>query len=96
MSVRVTLACQVNAVSYQELITFLEVNLPNVRGFKGNLQVSVLFDRDNAEMLLEEEWLTVENHQLYLKFIDEKGVLSELNSFLNSPPQIKYFVKKEI
>lgn len=96
MSVRVTLNCQLNTPKNQELIRFLEDNLSNVRGFKGNLQVSVLFDEKNTEMLLDEEWLTVDDHQAYLKFIEQNGILVKLSSFLKSPPQIKYYYKKEI
>jgi quinol monooxygenase YgiN len=96
MSVRVTLNCQVKADMFQDLIPFLESNLPNVRGFKGNMQVSVLFDKNNSEMLLDEEWLSVESHQAYLRFIDDNGVMGKLGCFLKSPPQIKYFKKLEL
>ncbi len=96
MSVRVTLNCQVKADKFQDLVPFLESNLPNVRGFKGNMQVSVLFDKNNSEMLLDEEWLSVESHQAYLRFIDENGVMGKLGSLLKSPPQIKYFKKLEL
>jgi quinol monooxygenase YgiN len=96
MSIRVTLNCQIKSNLYQQLIQFLEDNLPGVRGFKGNLQVCVLFDKEQTEMLLDEEWLSIESHQAYLKYIDENGVMDKLKSFLNSPPQIKYFERKEI
>jgi len=96
MSIRVTLNCQVKPEQYETLIPFLEENLPNVRGFKGNMQVCVLYDKENCEMLLDEEWLSIENHQAYLKFIDGNGVLSKLSAFLNAPPQIKYFRRVEI
>ncbi len=96
MSVQVTLNCPLKANSFQELKLFLETNLPNVRGFKGNLRVSVLFDETNNEMLLDEEWLSVESHQTYLKFIEDNGVLAQLASFLSEPPQIKYFQRVEL
>lgn len=96
MSIRVTLNCQIKPDQFQELLPFLEANLPNVRGFNGNMRVSVLFNRENSEMLLDEEWLSVENHQAYLKFIEENGVLGKLGNFLDSPPQIRYFKKFEI
>ena len=96
MSVRVTLNCQVKSDQFQVLLPFLADNLPNVRGFKGNMQVSVLFDEKNNEMLLDEEWLTVESHQEYLNFINENGVLEALSAFLSAPPIIKYFDKVEI
>lgn len=96
MSVRVTLNCQVRPEQFEELTPFLEDNLPNVRGFQGNMQVSVLYDKENCEMLLDEEWLSIESHRAYLKFIDENGVLGQLSAFLKAPPQIKYFKKVEI
>ncbi|WP_100913710.1 putative quinol monooxygenase [Pseudoalteromonas spongiae] len=96
MSVKVTLNCQVKTEQFQALLPFLESNLPNVRGFKGNIHVSVLFDEENNEMLLDEEWLTIEDHREYLSFIHENGVLKELSSFLSEPPIIKYFNKVEI
>ena len=96
MSVKVTLNCQVKSDMFGALLPFLEENLPHVRGFKGNLQVRVLFDEKNNEMLLDEEWLTVDSHQAYLSFIGENGVLQQLGSFLQAPPQIKYFNHVEI
>lgn len=96
MSVRVTISCQVKPDQIKALLPFLEDNLPNVRGFKGNVQVRVLFDENNNEILLDEEWLTVESHLAYLSFINKNGVMDELGSFLCSPPNIKYFDKLEI
>jgi quinol monooxygenase YgiN len=96
MSIRVTLNCQLNTNKIQELIPFLEDNLPNVRSYKGNLKVSVLFNKENTEMLLDEEWLSVEDHQAYLNHIDENGVLGMLKAFLDSPPDIKYYIKSDI
>lgn len=96
MSVRVTLNCKVKPEQFERLTPFLEENLPNVRGFKGNLRVSVLYDKESREMLLDEEWLSVESHRAYLKFIDKNGVLGNLGNFLEMPPQIKYFKSMEI
>lgn len=96
MSVRVTLNCQVKSGQFETLLPFLEENLPNVRGFKGNLRVSVLFNDATNEMLLDEEWLSVECHQRYLKFIDENGVLGELGALLEAAPTIQYFKTVEV
>ncbi|WP_295895604.1 antibiotic biosynthesis monooxygenase [uncultured Vibrio sp.] len=91
MSIRVTLNCQIKSDQIDTLRPFLESNLPNVRGFTGNRRVSVLFDQDSNEMLLDEEWASVESHQAYIQFIAENGVLEKLGRFLETPPQIKYF-----
>lgn len=96
MSVRVTLNCHVKPERFDQLTPFLEENLPNVRGFKGNLRVSVLYDKENGEMLLDEEWISEQHHQEYLRFIGENGVLDQLSHFLKTSPEIKYFAKVEI
>jgi quinol monooxygenase YgiN len=96
MSIRVTLNCQVKPGLFTALLPFLERNLPNVRSFQGNLMVKILFDEESSEMLLDEEWLSVDNHKAYLRFIQDNGVLSELGRFLAAPPQIKYFKLVEI
>ncbi|CCO46386.1 conserved hypothetical protein containing Dimeric alpha-beta barrel domain [Vibrio nigripulchritudo SOn1] len=96
MSIRVTLNCQVKANQFAKLRPFLEANLPNVRGFKGNRKVTVLFDEASGEMLLDEEWASVEHHQSYIAFISENGVLAQLQSFLASAPDIKYFKTLDI
>lgn len=96
MSVRVTLNCKVKSDQFDTLLPFLEKNLPNVRGFKGNTRVSVFFDIENSEMLLDEDWLSINDHQAYLAFIESNGVLGELGGFLAGPPAIKYFTRVEI
>lgn len=95
MSVRVTLNCRVKPGQFQNMLPFLRDNLPNVRGFKGNLRVSVLFD-DNHGLLLDEEWLSKADHQTYLQFIEGNGVLAQLAEFLEGAPEIQYFCAVEI
>lgn len=96
MSIRVTLNCVLKSNQSASLIPFLEANLANVRGFDGCLGVSVYFDQENTEMLLEEEWLSVEKHQTYIGFIEANGVLAKLANFFETPPVIKYFEKQSI
>ncbi len=96
MRIRVTLNCQVKTAGIEELVKFLEKNLPNVRAFDGCISVNVYFDRNSSEMLLEEEWFSIEQHQAYLKHIESNGVLGELAAFLESSPVIKYFQKEDI
>lgn len=93
---RVNLNCQIKAELFENLTQFLEKNLPNVRGFNGCIGVTVYFNKESSEMLLEEEWLSIEHHQAYLALIESNGVLGELASFLASAPLIKYFHKAEL
>jgi quinol monooxygenase YgiN len=96
MGVRVTLNCQVKPGQFESLLPFLEENLPNVRGFHGNTKVKVLFDKETSEMLLDEEWLSIDNHKSYIEFISGNGVLEALVEFLVGPPQIRYFKSIDI
>lgn len=96
MSIRVTLNCEVQPEKFDALLHFLEANLPNVRGFKGNMRVSVFYDQSHSEMLLDEEWLSIEDHKAYLDFIHRNGVLQRLGGFLTAPPDIKYFQPLEL
>ncbi|MET0064575.1 MAG: hypothetical protein ABW176_19980 [Candidatus Thiodiazotropha endolucinida] len=72
------------------LLLFLETNLPNVRGFAGCLNVTVFLDKESRKMVFDEEWLSVEAHQEYINAIVSNGVMGELVSFLEAPPEIKY------
>ncbi len=47
-------------------------------------------------MLLEEEWLCIEQHKAYINHIENNGVLGELAAFLASAPDIKYFQNQGI
>jgi quinol monooxygenase YgiN len=72
------------------LLPFLKDNLPNVRCFKGCLNVSVYIDNASGYMIFDEEWLSVDDHRKYIDTIAKNGVMDELVSFLKSPPEIKY------
>ncbi len=80
----------------EKVLPFLEKNLPNVRGFKGCLQVTVFLDSESRKMIFDEDWLSVEHHQQYIKAISENGVMGQLASFLEAPPEIKYFDQIDI
>ncbi len=96
MSVRVVLNCNPKYSSVSDLLAFLKERLPSVRGFEGCMNVSVYFDESRSEMMLEEEWLSVEKHQVYMQHIARNGVLNQLAGFLSADPAIKYFSREEI
>ncbi|ESA37007.1 antibiotic biosynthesis monooxygenase [Leptolyngbya sp. Heron Island J] len=77
-------------------MSFLAENLPNVRGFSGCQQVIVYLDPENRTMIFDEEWLSIEHHRKYINAISENGVLKELATFLEAPPEIKYFDQVEL
>ena len=91
MSTRVQIAATVSQDKLAEFMPFLAENLPNVRSFDGNLRVSVLLNEETGALVLDEEWLSVEQHQSYLAFIEGTGVLGQLAAHFEGPPSIQYF-----
>lgn len=91
MTKKVILEFKVEKNKVKPLMVFLNKNLENVRGFDGCSQVEVYYNPDEDKMIFDEMWESVEQHQKYLGFITENGVMAELASFLASKPEIKYF-----
>lgn len=96
MSKKVIIESDINSDSIDALMAFLEANLPNVRSFPGCLHVTIYFDQNNQTMIFDEEWLSIEHHQRYIRSISDSGVLKELVAFLKSPPEINYFDRVEL
>jgi quinol monooxygenase YgiN len=96
MSIRVLIESSIKKNELDRLLPFLAANLPNVRGFNGCLNVTVLLNRESGEMVFDEEWLTADHHQEYIKFITNNGVMGQLGAFLESPPLIKYLGRLSI
>ena len=96
MSIRVTLSCQVKPGVSESFKIFLNDNLANVRSFAGCVNVSVLFNEQESEMMLDESWLGQSEHQAYMASIEQSGVLASLAEFLAGPPEIKYWQVSEL
>ncbi len=90
MSKKVIIESTLKQGQLENILPFLQTNLPNVRGFEGCLNVSIFLDKQSRKMIFDEEWLSTEDHQRYINTIAENGVMGELISFLESPPEIKY------
>ena len=93
MSIWVTLEMTVNQGDYDLLSDFLATNLPNTRGFDGAEMVTLFYSRETRALLIQEEWLSVDHHKAYLKFIQDNGVMGELLSFMETPPKVRYYEK---
>ena len=96
MSKKVIIESTVKEGALDRLLPFLTANLTNTRGFAGCLNVTVFLDKKSGKMIFDEEWLSRESHEKYINAIAENGVMSELASFLKSPPEIKYFDRMEM
>ncbi|MET0081011.1 MAG: hypothetical protein ABW119_21340 [Candidatus Thiodiazotropha lotti] len=91
MRKRVIIKSKVKKGAFDRLMSFLESNLPNVRGFSGCLKVNVLIDSESGSMIFDEEWLSIERHRSYLDTIVNNGVMDQLISYLESPPEVNYY-----
>jgi quinol monooxygenase YgiN len=96
MSKKVIIESTIKEGVLDSLQVFLKTNLPSVRGFKGCLNVTVFLGKESRKMIFDEEWLSVEDHQGYIDAIAGNGVMGELVSFLESPPEIKYLDRMEM
>jgi quinol monooxygenase YgiN len=96
MSKKVIIESTVRNGMDEDLMSFLTENLPAVRGFKGCRNVTVFFDSESRKMIFDEEWGSIEDHQRYIASIAENGVMNQLVTFLESPPEIKYLDRLDI
>jgi quinol monooxygenase YgiN len=91
MSYRVLLESKAKTSSKDSLFAFLENNQPIARSFKGCLNVSILYNAETNLLLFVEEWLSKEDHQADITFIEKNGVMAKLADFLVGPPTINYY-----
>ncbi|OZG74552.1 hypothetical protein BTA51_06020 [Hahella sp. CCB-MM4] len=96
MSIWVILKSQVKSEKYDDLMGFLEKNLPRVRSFPGCFGVSVQRSSDDRTMLFQERWLSRSHHESYLESISQNGVMEALAGFLEKPPEILYLEDVDI
>ncbi len=96
MSKKVVIESTLRDGILSNLMIFLKKNLPHVRGFDGCLRVTVFLDSEARRMIFDEEWLSVEAHQKYISTIASNGIMNELVSFLEAPPEIKYLDRVSI
>lgn len=91
MSIWMTMEMSVRDGAFEGFSSFLQANLPNVRGFDGALQVNLFYDPATRAFLLQEEWTSQHHHQAYLAFIQESGVMAELLAFMEGEPRVTYY-----
>lgn len=96
MSLVACLHSKVKPEHTDELMSFLEEKLPAVRGFEGCRNVSIYLNKENGDMIFNEQWASKEAHEQYLLSIQNNGVMSQLLGYLASPPNVSYFEKLDI
>jgi quinol monooxygenase YgiN len=91
IGVKVMLTLMIKSETKKEFIEFLHENVPNVRAFEGCSSVKLYFDDTTNEMIISEDWMSKEHHGKYIKYITENGVMTDLISYLQKEPTIKYY-----
>lgn len=94
MSVLTLVEVHVKPESVNEFEAYMEEIFPDTRAFNGCRGIVLQINQDEpANMILAEEWETREDHQKYLAWRTETGVVARIVSMLSGPPSIRYFDK---
>ena len=92
MAVTVLLELKAKAGTGGGLAGVFKQILPDTRKFEGCKGVTVLQNQDDPDTLvLVEEWETKENHQKYMAWRTETGLVDQLVAAIEGPPSIRYF-----
>jgi quinol monooxygenase YgiN len=92
MSVLVLLEAPVKSEKVSSMKSFLEEILPETRAYKGCQAIDMYFNTEDAgKMVLVEHWDSRPNHEKYLGWRTETGVMEKIGAMLAGPPTIRYF-----
>jgi len=92
MAVTVLLEVKAKAGTGGDLVGVFKQILPDTRKFEGCIGVSVLQNQDDPDTLvLVEEWETKQNHEKYMGWRTETGLVDQLVAAIEGPPSIRYF-----
>lgn len=95
MTVLAKLELSVQADKIEEMKRFLAEILPDTRTYPGNEGTGDAFQGqdDPNRIVIVELWNARDDHQKYLGWREETGVLGTLAGMLTGPPDIQYFDK---
>ena len=92
MSVTVLLEAPVKADEISNMKSYLAEIFPETRAYEGCQGIDVYFNSENeSNMVLIEHWDSRPQHEKYLGWRTETGVMEKLGGMLAGPPNIRYF-----
>lgn len=92
MSVMVLFEAPVKPDQISNMKTSLADLFPSTRAYEGCEGISAYFNlEDKARLVMIEHWNTRQQHEKYLAWRTETGVMASLGSMLSGPPIIRYF-----
>ncbi len=92
MSVMVLLEAPVKPEEISNMKSYLAEILPESLAYEGCQSFDVYFNTEDAgKMVMIEHWDSRPQHEKYLGWRTETGVMEKLGSMLAGPPSIRYF-----
>jgi quinol monooxygenase YgiN len=91
MSILVLLEGKVKEGSAEALENILQEIFPSTRSYQGCRGITAAFDSERKSVILVEEWDSQSDHEKYLNWRKETGVLGNLLGQLDGEPSIRYF-----
>jgi len=92
VGILVLLEVQVKPAAVGEFKSFMEAIFPDTRTFSGCKSAALHVNQDDAtNMLAVEEWDTREDHQKYIAWRTETGIMASVAAMVAAPPSLRYF-----
>ena len=96
MSVLVLLEAPVKPEEVSNMKSYMAELLPESRKYDGCKGVDVYFNtEDKDKMVIVEHWNSRANHEKYLGWRTETGVMGKIGGMLAGPPSIRYFERAD-
>ena len=92
MAVTVLLELKAKSGTGDAMVGVFKSILPDTRAYEGCISVDVLQNQDDPDTLvLVEVWEAKENHEKYMGWRAETGLVDQLMAAVENPPSIRYF-----
>jgi quinol monooxygenase YgiN len=96
MSVTVLLEAPVKTGEISNMQSYLAEILPETRTYHGCRGIDAYFSTDNkGTLVLVEHWDSRPQHEKYLGWRTETGVMGRIGGMLAGPPSIRYFERAD-
>lgn len=96
MSVLVLVEGPVKPDELSNMKSYLAEILPDTRSYEGCESIDAHFNTDDgSDMVLVERWVSRPQHEKYLGWRTETGVMQRIGGMLSGPPSIRYLERAE-
>tara|TARA_B110000503_G_C6900146_1_gene310369 strand:+ start:276 stop:566 length:291 start_codon:yes stop_codon:yes gene_type:complete len=91
MIIKVLIEFPLRSGKLEELCKLLKNILIETRAFSGCLKAETCAATDESSVILIEEWESRSDHENYLAWRIETGLIKALEPYVSAPPTISYF-----